>query len=192
MLKLYMSGRHVDPLNLRSIDLDIRDIAHNLSMLCRYTGSFPFHYSVAQHSILVSQMMADVHNDPQAALAGLLHDAAEYVFGDVNYHLKKLPELAEYNRREHEASYFIASHFGVPSAWLDCVKPFDRQAAHLEMDLRDGKSIKYLDYEIIPIPQSVVYHRFLSNFERLTGTLVNRYPDGSYPLHFSTLQHHPV
>lgn len=188
MLKLYMSGKHVDPLHLRPLDLDIRDIAHNLSMLCRYTGAFPFHYSVAQHSMLVSQMMADKHNDPQAALAGLLHDAAEYVFGDVNYHLKKLPELAEYNRREHETSMMIADHFGA-GKWLECVKPFDREAAYLEMDVRDGKSIRHRDYEIIPLPQSVVYHRFLSNFERLTGHIVNRHPVSSYPLYPSHVEH---
>lgn len=176
MLKLFMSGRYVDPLNLRPMDIDIRDIAHNLSMLCRYTGAFPFHYSVAQHSILVSHMMADKYNDPKAALAGLMHDAAEYVFGDVNYHLKKLPELAEYNRREHETSYLIGEVFGVPGSWLDCVKPFDREAAHLEMGLRDGKSIRHSRYDIVPLPQSVVYHRFLSEFERYTGHVVNRFP----------------
>jgi hypothetical protein len=180
MLKLYMSGKHVDPLNLRVMDLDIRDIANNLSMLCRYTGAFPFHYSVGQHSMLVARMMEDKYNDPMAALAGLLHDAAEYVFGDVNYHLKKLPELAEYNRREHEPSQMIIEVFGA-GMWFNCVKPFDRAAAHLEMAIRDGKSIRGSNYEIIPQPQSVVYHRFLSEYEKLTGARFNRFSHFSSP-----------
>lgn len=164
MLKLYKSGRHVDPLNLRPTDLDIRDIAWNLSLLCRYTGSFPFHYSVAQHSLLVATLMAKDGHKPNTVLAGLLHDAAEYVYGDVNYHLKKLPELAEYNRREHKCSQMIVAHFGSTCHELEKVKPYDRQAAYLEMAVRDGKS-----YEIVEHPPTTIYHRFLLKFGELSG-----------------------
>jgi hypothetical protein len=164
MLKLYKSGKHVDPLNLRPMDLDIRDIAHNLSLLCRYTGAYPFHYSVGQHSLLVADLMAKDGHPPNTVLAGLLHDAAEYVYGDVNYHLKKLPELAEYNRREHECSRMIVAHFGSTCHELDKVKPYDRQAAYLEMDVRDGKS-----FEIVSHAPKTIYHRFLLKFGELTG-----------------------
>jgi hypothetical protein len=164
MLKLYKSGKHVDPLNLRPMDLDIRDIAHNLSLLCRYTGAFPFHYSVAQHSLLVCQMMKEAGRSETAQLAGLLHDSAEYVFGDVNYHLKRLPELAEYNRREHLASEMIVAHFGADPGLLTTVKDFDRAAAHLEMSVRDGKS-----FEIVEHNSKTIYHRFLLKFGELTG-----------------------
>lgn len=165
MLKLYKSGRHVDPLNLRPMDLDIRDIAWNLSLICRYTGSFPFHYSVAQHSILVADLMKNDKHEIKVQLAGLLHDAAEYVMGDVNYHLKKLPELAEYNRREHECSKMIVAHFGSDCHALEKVKPYDRAAAYLEMDVRDGKS-----FEIVPHDPKTIYHRFLSKYGELSGT----------------------
>ena len=77
MTLLYMSGRTVDPMNLRSSDLDIQDIAWNLAHIARFTGSFPFHYSVAQHSILLSHRMEAVGHNREACLAGLLHDAAE-------------------------------------------------------------------------------------------------------------------
>lgn len=164
MLKLYKSGKHVDPLNLRPMDLDIRDIAHNLSLLCRYTGSFPFHYSVAQHSLLVVDLMRKDEHAPNTLLAGLLHDAAEYVFGDVNYHLKRLPELAEYNRREHDCSRMIVAHFGSTIHELEKVKTYDRQAAYLEMSVRDGKS-----FEIVHHDPKTIYHRFLLKFGELTG-----------------------
>ena len=163
MLKLYKSGKHVDPLNLRPMDLDIRDIAHNLSMLCRYTGAFPFHYSVGQHSLLVASLMAKDGHKPNTVLAGLLHDAAEYVFGDVNYHLKRLPELAEYNRREHECSNMIVAHFGSTCHELAKVKTYDRQAAYLEMAVRDGTS-----FEIVEHAPKTIYHRFLLKFGELS------------------------
>ncbi len=165
MLKLYMSGKHVDPLNLRPMDLDIRDIAHNLSLLCRYTGAFPFHYSVAQHSILVADMIAVNGHPEKVQLAGLLHDAAEYVFGDVNYHLKKLPELAEYNRREHATSKMIVGHFGCDPALMDTiVKQYDREAAAFEMNVRDGMETGIYQYD-----PKTIYHRFLLRFEKLSG-----------------------
>jgi hypothetical protein len=164
MLKLYKSGKHVDPLNLCSTDLDIRDIAHNLSLLCRYTGAYPFHYSVGQHSLLVADLMAKDGHPPNTVLAGLLHDAAEYVYGDVNYHLKKLPELSEYNRREHECSKMIVAHFGSTCHELDKVKSYDHHAAYLEMNVRDGKS-----FEIVEHTPKTIYHRFLLKFGELTG-----------------------
>lgn len=162
--KLFKSGRVVNPLALEPTDLDIRDIAHNLSLICRYTGAFPFHYSVAQHSLLVASMMAKDGHKPKAVLAGLLHDAAEYVFGDVNFHLKRLPELAEYNRREHECSQMIVEHFGSTRRDLQQVKNYDREAAYIEMDVRDGKS-----FEIVSHDSKAIYHRFLLKFGELTG-----------------------
>ena len=170
MLKLYKSGRHVDPLNLSPSDLDIGDIAWNLSLLCRYTGSFPFHYSVAQHSLLVADLMAKDSHPPVTCLAGLLHDAAEYVFGDVNYHLKKLPELAEYNRREKECSKMIVTFYGSTTEELEKVWPYDRKAAYLEMAVRDGKSneIVELNPKIEEYNPRTIYMRFLLRFRVLT------------------------
>jgi hypothetical protein len=162
--KLVKSGKVVDPLALEPADLDIRDIAHNLSLICRYTGAFPFHYSVAQHSLMVANMMAKDGHKPKAVLAGLLHDAAEYVFGDVNFHLKKLPELAEYNRREHECSEMIVTHFGSNYRDLIKVKDYDRNAAIIEMNVRDGKS-----FEVVSQDPRTIYHRFLLKFGELTG-----------------------
>ena len=64
--------------------IDINDIANTLANICRFNGRTRSFYSVAQHSILVSEICAD---DP---LAGLLHDAAEAYIGDVIRPLKKL------------------------------------------------------------------------------------------------------
>jgi 5'-deoxynucleotidase YfbR-like HD superfamily hydrolase len=67
-------------------NIDIRDIAHSLSHLCRYTGHTTMFYSIAQHSLLVSEKMP---GGPEEKLVGLLHDAAEAYTNDLASPLKK-------------------------------------------------------------------------------------------------------
>jgi hypothetical protein len=66
------TGRRVHSLSPSSDEIDIDDIAHSLAYQCRFLGHTDGFYSVAQHSVLVSQMVPE-----QDALWGLLHDAAE-------------------------------------------------------------------------------------------------------------------
>ncbi len=80
------TGLEVDPLKLRPEDIQIEDIAHSLSLQCRYGGHCRVFYSVAQHSMLVSERLST----PLLKLYGLLHDAAETYFGDMVTPLKKL------------------------------------------------------------------------------------------------------
>jgi uncharacterized protein len=67
--------------------IDIRDISHALSMLCRFTGHVQSFYSVAQHSCIVAHEVAAAH--PALGLAALLHDAAEAYLGDWSSPLKR-------------------------------------------------------------------------------------------------------
>lgn len=86
------SGRRFWPLDPRPADVHPGDIAHGLSMLCRFCGHVRSFYSVAQHSVLVSRV---VH--PRAALAGLLHDASEAYLGDLIRPIKRhLPGYAAF------------------------------------------------------------------------------------------------
>lgn len=89
-------GRVVfEPLNPRHDQLAIEDIAHALGMICRFGGHTVDYYSVAEHSVHVSHVC-----DPQEALAGLLHDAAEAYLGDMIRPMKHTPAMAHYREAE--------------------------------------------------------------------------------------------
>jgi len=74
----------------RADDIYINDIAHGLSLLCRYVGQCRQFYSVAEHSILCSKMAEDEGLPVSVQLACLLHDAAEAYLGDLSGPLKAL------------------------------------------------------------------------------------------------------
>jgi hypothetical protein len=100
-------------------DIDIKDIAHSLSQLCRFTGHCEPFYSVAQHSVLVSEEVPREHK-----LAGLLHDAVEAYIGDIASPLKW-----ELGPRVHELEDGIArvifAKYGVPWPMHACIKRAD-------------------------------------------------------------------
>src|SRR3990167_2440333 len=105
---------HPDPAHL-----DLRDIAHALSQINRFTGHTKKPYSVAQHCVLVSRMLS-----PELKLCGLMHDAAEAYIADINSPLKRLlGESYASIEREHEQA--IATRWGLPHPWPLAVKVVD-------------------------------------------------------------------
>src|SRR5690606_30604315 len=78
-----LSGRRLDLLDPSPMDIEIEDIAHGLARVARWNGQTlgEHGFSVAQHSMVVEEIMAHVQPDiaPRWRLAGLLHDASEYV-----------------------------------------------------------------------------------------------------------------
>lgn len=102
------TGRQFWPLDPRADEVDIQDIAHALSNLCRFTGHCAWFYSVAQHSVLVSRAC-----DPADALAGLLHDAAEAYVADLPRPIKRQPGMEAYRDAEALVHGAIGERFGV-------------------------------------------------------------------------------
>lgn len=124
------SGMHFDFVTPTPDMICIEDIAHALSLECRFQNQcYPF-YSVAQHSIVVSHyaMPKDpewVKNDRLFQLTALMHDSAEAYCGDMNKPLKLL--LPEYRVIEDRIYAAIAAKFGLPIKIPDEIKDFDQR-----------------------------------------------------------------
>ena len=88
------NGIAFEPLCPRIQDIAIDDIAHALSLICRFTGHTKYHYSVAQHSINIVNIMSLDGYDFTMRLKGLLHDASEAYICDVARPIK--PHLENY------------------------------------------------------------------------------------------------
>ena len=121
------TGKQFYPLEPRLEDIDIVDIAHSLSMQCRFGGHCREFYSVAQHCLNVSDLCP-----PYLKLAGLLHDAAEAYLCDLPSPVKRDKDMEAYRRAEFVLMRFIGEKFGVETRLWDLVKQFDQDAFTLE------------------------------------------------------------
>jgi hypothetical protein len=105
------TGRAFWPLDPRADEVAIEDIAHSLSLQCRFAGHCRFHYSVAQHSVLVARSIRAKGLAPELVVWGLLHDAAEAYLVDLPRPVKGVVQ----GYREAEAGVLraVAEHFGL-------------------------------------------------------------------------------
>jgi len=142
-----LSGRRLDLLDPSPLDIEIEDIAHGLSFQARWNGQTrgEFPYSVAEHSILVAQIFHRLY--PKAAvkwqLAALLHDAPEYVIGDM---ISPVKAAVGPGYKALDARLMAAVHirFGLPATLpVDIkkqIKRADRISARLEAEQIAGFS----------------------------------------------------
>ncbi len=105
--------------------IDIIDIAHSLSMQCRFTGHTTKFYSIAEHSIMVSRLCPD-----EFKLWGLLHDASEAYLTDVASPVK--PHLINYKLMEKVIMEPICKKFGISKYMPDEVHVADMEALRIE------------------------------------------------------------
>ncbi len=140
-----LSGRRLDLLEPSPLDVEIEDIAHGLARVARWNGQThgANAFSVAQHCVLVEQLVGKFYPDidPRWRLAALLHDASEYVIGDMISPFKAALGL---DYRAFEARLMEAVHvrFGLPAHLPDTVekriKRADKASAFFEATVLAG------------------------------------------------------
>ena len=134
-----LSGRRLDLLDPSPLDIEIADIAHGLARVARWNGqtSGAHIFSVAQHTLLVEAVMREQtpRVDIRLRLAALLHDAPEYVIGDMISPFKAVLG-GDYKAVEKRLLAAIHIRFGLPPVLADAItrqiKDADRGAAYLE------------------------------------------------------------
>ena len=120
-----LSGRRLDLLDPTPLDIEVEDIAHGLSFVARWNGQTngEFPYSVAEHSLLVEQIFSKSFKNPEKkwCLAALLHDAPEYVIGDMISPVKSAIGV-DYKSLENRLSSAINLRFGLPTTIPNNIK----------------------------------------------------------------------
>jgi hypothetical protein len=184
-----LSGRRLDLLDPSPLDVEIEDIAHGLARVARWNGqTIGAHiYSVAQHSLLVETIAHQrARLDRAHRLAALLHDAPEYVIGDM---ISPFKAIIGDSYKGVEARLLAAIHlrFGVPASLpqglVRQIKSADRAAAYLEATRLAGfatteagrffgRPPKFSaaierDY-LTPWPAETAQARYLERFTRLS------------------------
>lgn len=126
------TGQKVHPFDLKPDQVRIADIAHALSRTCRYSGHVEGYYSVAEHCLLISDLVSEEHE-----MCALLHDAPEAYLTDLPSPVKS--KLSGYNELEEKVWSVIAKKYGVPQQIPKEVKHFDESIVRAE--LRDVKNL---------------------------------------------------
>ncbi len=192
-----LSGRRLDLLNPSALDVEVIDIAHGLARVARWNGQtigdYPF--SVAQHSILVLQIFdaGSATYKPAEHLYALLHDAPEYVMGDI---ISPFKAAMGGNYKDIEERILEAIHLRFslnasrPTKLVRAIKRADKQAAYFEavhlagFDPVEAKALfgepmlpefdlDGFDRLIRPWPTHEAQERFNETFERISADLVD-------------------
>lgn len=134
-----LSGRRLDLLDPTPMDIEIGDIAHGLAFVARWNGQThgDWPYTVAEHALLVEHIFSLIEPGaaPKWQLAALLHDAPEYVIGDMISPVKAALGQ-EYGEMDERLTTAIHRRFGLPAALpapiRKRIKTADRISARLE------------------------------------------------------------
>lgn len=180
---LTQSGNYFNFLQPHTCEIHIEDIAHALSQICRFGGHTREFYSVAQHSVLVSQWIEQAFildaKKQEKAMVGLMHDAAEAFIGDIPKPLKNLlPDYSVIEARVERAIFLI---FGIPYPLPEYVKHADLVLLSTEqrdlMPEHDDewaliRNIKPLpEYTFSPWKPEQAFREFMMRYEELGGVM---------------------
>ncbi len=182
-----LSGRRLDLLDPSPLDVEIEDIAHGLSRVARWNGQTKgdWAFTVAQHSLLVEDLTGRFRPKAPATwrLAALLHDAPEYVIGDLITPFKAAVGL-DYRALEQRLMQAVHMRFGLPAALpkgaSQLIKRADRAAAYLEATGLAGFEAAVArrifapprglaPRRLKPLPPAEAKARFLKRYAELAG-----------------------
>ena len=162
------SGIRFDVLDPKPDQICIEDIAHALSLICRFNGHTKFPYSVAQHCVLMSDII------PEFKFEALMHDCAETWYTDIPKPFKiHLPDFNDYENRVLKQA---ARRFGFQFPFAQMVHDYDFYMLiaeklvlfETELEWPFQKHIKQLDIEIEERDWQDVEQEFLEKFRALT------------------------
>jgi hypothetical protein len=180
-----LSGRRLDLLDPSPLDIEVEDIAHGLARVARWNGQTEgtHAFSVAQHCVVVEGFVHELR--PKAAralrLAALLHDAAEYVIGDLISPFKTAVGI-DYKAFENRLSRAIHIRFGLPPESTPeetaLIKRADRMSAYFEAVQLAGFTVtearKFFGTpsgialpRLVPLPATQAQALYLQRFQRL-------------------------
>lgn len=181
-----LSGRRLDLLDPSPMDIEIEDIAHGLARVARWNGQTTGEhaFSVAQHSVVVEEICAHIQPDlePRWRLAALLHDASEYVIGDMISPFKAALGM-DYKKFEERLETAIHVRFGIPAKTpvpiKKLIKQADRACAFFEATQLAGFSHKEAleffgappaGYELMidPLPPAQAQSRYIQRYNVLS------------------------
>lgn len=182
-----LSGRRLDLLDPSPLDVEIEDIAHGLARVARWNGQTKgaHAFSVAQHCVLVERLTAELSPriTREARLMALLHDAPEYVIGDLISPFKAAVGI-DYKDFEHRLLSAIHLRFGLPAkapaALLSLLKQADIASAYYEATQLAGFATSEAKRifgtppkqlrtpRLVPLAASDAQALFLERFRRLT------------------------
>ncbi len=182
-----LSGRRLDLIDPSPLDVEIEDIAHGLAFVARWNGQThgDFAFSVAEHSLLVERIYRIMapKAPPRWRLAALLHDAPEYVIGDMISPFKAALGV-DYRAFEHRLAAAIHLRFGLPadlpvtveraikradkaSAWLEATQLAGFGKAEADKFFGRPRFMGWADMRLRPEPPNKARAAFLKRFAML-------------------------
>jgi uncharacterized protein len=182
-----LSGRRLDLLDPSPLDVEIEDIAQGLARVARWNGQTDgsHAFSVAQHSLLVEDVFSRMDTGATAAakLAALLHDAPEYVIGDMISPFKAVVG-GGYKEVEKRLQSAVNLRFSLPAVTpaglMKMIKQADTVAAYFEATrlagFAESEAVKFFGrprgfsadmFDLAPLPALKAQHAFLQRFRAL-------------------------
>lgn len=183
-----LSGRRLDLLDPSPLDVEIADIAHGLARVARWNGQTKGEhaFSVAQHCVLVERLVADLRPGltRETRLMALLHDAPEYVIGDLISPFKVAIGI-DYKALENRLQTAIHIRFGLapetPATLKVLFKKADLMAAYFEATQLAGfeeevarklfvvPPVAMRTPRLVPLATAEAQAQFLDRFKKLAG-----------------------